>query len=554
MPVQVSYPGVYIEEIPSGVHTIVGVPTSVTAFVGRSAKGPVNEPTTCFGYADFVRFFGPAGSDQNRLPFNMSHAVQDFFMNGGGEAIIVRLTEETPTPAPTSGQGKPAGGQPAGGQPANPAGGQGQSAKPRPASAAEEKANPTGCNLVAASEGIWGDDLTAWVDYDGLPAEAAANKAFNLTIKLDSKTQPATERFVNCSVDPDAGKKRLDVVLEQGSMLVRVGSAGLPDDRPKATPPDAKAKKPAAATFEGGNDGPPLSAKTLQGDPSQRTGIYALKDVDIFNILCIPPDIGQDIESTAFQAAAEFCVERRAMLIVDSPTGWVNPVRQNQFDSIDPSSFNFTEAQERNSAVYFPRIRKTDTADARIKVFPACGAIAGQMASTDLSRGVWKAPAGIETALGGIEGLELKLSDGENGMLNPIGINCLRTFPILGSLIWGARTLRGADIEEDDYKYVPVRRLTLYVEESLYRGTKWAVFEPNDETLWSSLRTSIGSFMADLSRQGAFYDFQVICDKTTTTARDIELGIVNVVVAFAPVKPAEFVVLKIQQEAGRAPA
>ncbi len=183
-------------------------------------------------------------------------------------------------------------------------------------------------------------------------------------------------------------------------------------------------------------------------------------------------------------------------------------------------------------------------------MFPACGAIAGQIASTDLNRGVWKAPAGIETVLSAVKSLEVNLSDGENGILNPLGINCLRTFPILGPVIWGTRTLDGADVEQSDYKYVNVRRLTLFIEESLIRGTKWAVFEPNNEPLWASLRTSIGSFMADLSRQGAFYDFQVLCDKTTTTPRDIELGVVNVIVAFAPVKPAEFVVLKIQQEAG----
>jgi hypothetical protein len=548
MPVQVSYPGVYIEEIPSGVHTIVGVPTSVTAFVGRSAKGPVNEPTTCFSFADFVRFFGTPGSDQNRLPYTMSYAVQDFFMNGGGQAVIVRLVEQA---APKTGD--------------DTAAGQGKTDKTVLASAAGEKTSPTGCNLIAASAGNWGNNLTAWVDYDGLKQNE--QNLFNLTIRLKSPTQPATERFINCSFDPNAGSRRLDRVLENGSMLVRVDpDKALPSKRPSATPLDKQTHMPnPVATFDGGNDGPPLTTNTLPGNPSQRTGIYALKDVDIFNILCIPPEFNKagdtdaltqtDVVAPVLQDAAEYCVERRAMLIVDSPTTWVDPVKNNQFSSIDPQALlNFSEEQGRNSALYFPRIRKTDAVDGKVRVFPACGAIAGQMASSDLSRGVWKAPAGIETALGGIEGLELKLSDGENGMLNPIGINCLRTFPILGSVIWGARTLRGADIEEDDYKYVPVRRLTLYVEESLYRGTKWAVFEPNDETLWSSLRTSIGSFMADLSRQGAFYDFQVICDKTTTTARDIELGIVNVIVAFAPVKPAEFVVLKIQQEAGRAPA
>jgi phage tail sheath protein FI len=137
-------------------------------------------------------------------------------------------------------------------------------------------------------------------------------------------------------------------------------------------------------------------------------------------------------------------------------------------------------------------------------------------------------------------------------MLNPLGINCLRSFPVYGPVVWGARTLRGADVLTDDYKYVPVRRLALYIEESLYRGTTFAVFEPNDETLWSRLRLGIAAFMENLERQGAFYGFQVTCDSTTTTPDDIQRGIVNILVAFAPVKPAEFIILQIQQQAGQA--
>jgi phage tail sheath protein FI len=168
-----------------------------------------------------------------------------------------------------------------------------------------------------------------------------------------------------------------------------------------------------------------------------------------------------------------------------------------------------------------------------------------------MTRGVWKAPAGITAGIGGIDGLELDINDAQNGQLNPVGINCLRNFPVVGPVVWGARTLRGADVLSDDYKYIPVRRLTLYIEESLYRGTKFAVFEPNDEALWSQLRLSIGAFMDGLYRQGAFYGYTVACDRTTTTQADIDRGVVNVVVGFAPEKPAEFIVLQIQQQAGQ---
>jgi phage tail sheath protein FI len=182
--------------------------------------------------------------------------------------------------------------------------------------------------------------------------------------------------------------------------------------------------------------------------------------------------------------------------------------------------------------------------------------IAGVWARTDLLRGVFKAPAGIETPMVGVRELTVKLTDGENGQLNPLGFNCLRSFPVIGNVVWGARTLRGADVLTDQWKYLPVRRLALFIEESLYRGTKFAVFEPNDEPLWAQLRLNVGAFMQDQFRKGAFQGttpreaYLVKCDKETTTQNDIDKGIVNILVGFAPLKPAEFVIIKIQQLAG----
>jgi phage tail sheath protein FI len=189
--------------------------------------------------------------------------------------------------------------------------------------------------------------------------------------------------------------------------------------------------------------------------------------------------------------------------------------------------------------------------------FAACGIITGVMARTDTNRGVWKAPAGLDASINGVRALQVNLNDAENGMLNPLGINCLRFFPASGRVVWGSRTLRGADQLADEYKYVPVRRLALYIEESLYRGTQWVVFEPNDEPLWAQIRLNVGAFMHGLFRQGAFQGqtpkdaYFVKCDKETTIQNDIDLGIVNIVVGFAPLKPAEFVVIKIQQMAGQ---
>jgi len=186
--------------------------------------------------------------------------------------------------------------------------------------------------------------------------------------------------------------------------------------------------------------------------------------------------------------------------------------------------------------------------------------MAGLYAATDASRGVWKAPAGTDSRLRNVQGLDYVLTDRENGVLNPLGVNCLRTLAVYGNVAWGARTLDGADVQASDWKYVPVRRLALFLEESLYRGTKWVVFEPNDEPLWAQIRLNIGAFMQNLFRQGAFQGrtpreaYLVKCDRETTTQDDINRGVVNILVGFAPLKPAEFVIIRIQQLAGQVEA
>jgi len=178
------------------------------------------------------------------------------------------------------------------------------------------------------------------------------------------------------------------------------------------------------------------------------------------------------------------------------------------------------------------------------------------MARTDANRGVWKAPAGTEADIRGINGLEYRFSDSENGVMNPRGVNTIRIFPN-GIVNWGARTMDGDDDFGSEYKYIPIRRTALFIEESLYRGLKWVVFEPNDEPLWAQIRLNVGAFMHNLFRQGAFQGtkkqdaYFVKCDSETTTQNDINLGIVNIWVGFAPLKPAEFVILYLQQMTGQ---
>jgi phage tail sheath protein FI len=247
------------------------------------------------------------------------------------------------------------------------------------------------------------------------------------------------------------------------------------------------------------------------------------------------------------------------MLIVDAPHEWgVSPATAAANARSGLSGLGLSGVAARNAALYFPRVVQPDPErDRQLDTFVPCGIIAGVMARTDSQRGVWKAPAGLDAALNGIQGLQVNLTDEENGQLNPLAINCLRAFPVNGRVVWGARTLRGADQLADEYKYIPVRRMALFIEESLYRGTQWVVFEPNDEPLWAQIRLNVGAFMQNLFRQGAFQGrtpreaYLVKCDKETTTQNDINLGIVNILVGFAPLKPAEFVIIKIQQIAGQ---
>jgi uncharacterized protein len=284
------------------------------------------------------------------------------------------------------------------------------------------------------------------------------------------------------------------------------------------------------------------------GNRLLRKGIYALESVDLFNLLCLP---GVS-ESGILMDADAYCKERRAFMIADPPQTLSAP--SDMITAISGTAFPKTEY----GAVYYPWIKISDPLNSgKLRSCPPSGTIAGLYARTDSNRGVWKAPAGTEATLTGVRGVDYVLTDPENGTLNPLGVNCIRVFPVFGTIAWGARTLRGADQMTSEYKYIPVRRLALYIEESLYRGLKWVVFEPNDEPLWSQIRLNVGAFMHNLFRQGAFQGmtpkdaYFVKCDKETTTQNDINLGIVNIWVGFAPLKPAEFVILHIQQMAGQ---
>jgi Bacteriophage tail sheath protein len=378
---------------------------------------------------------------------------------------------------------------------------------------------------------------------------------FNLTVR-DFNTG-VTETFRNLTVKDSPN--RIDRVLDLQSTLVQ--STGALTSVPTANAAPAAGKTiwtdpnaNTAATPASGSDGGVLVENDFDGPglEAAKQGIYALYNTDIFNILCIPPyKAGDDVDTGLVGNAATLCETRRAMLLVDPPSTWTT-VAQAQ------AGVTAVGTNSKNAALFFPRIKEADPLlNGALGTFVPCGVVAGIFARTDGQRGVWKAPAGLDATLVGVPDLALGMTDLENGLLNPHGINCLRSLPAAGRVVWGSRTLQGDDRLASEWKYIPVRRTALFLEESLYRGTQWAVFEPNDEPLWAQIRLNVGAFMQNLFRQGAFQGktpaeaYFVKCDKETTTQNDINLGIVNVVVGFAPLKPAEFVIISIQQMAGQ---
>jgi phage tail sheath protein FI len=297
-------------------------------------------------------------------------------------------------------------------------------------------------------------------------------------------------------------------------------------------------------------------APALIGEQEPRTGLHALEQVDLFNLLCLPGlrrlDGGAWLDAAT--AAAACCGGRRAFLILDLPAA-VATIKQAEAwaRTVAPA---LGSANTANAAAYWPEPLMPDplAGNAPRAVAPS-GIMAGLYARTDARRGVWTAPAGIEVAMSDVLDLTVRVTDSENGVLNPLGLNVIRSFPVYGNVPWGARTLQGAEPLASDWKYVPVRRLALFIEESLCSGFQWTVFEPNAEPLWSAIRLAANAFMTDLFRNGALMgatakdSFFVQCDAATTTWTDIDSGIVNLVVGFAPVRPAEFVVLGLQLQA-----
>jgi hypothetical protein len=492
-----TYPGVYIEEVPSGVRTISGVATSIALFIGWSARGPIDKAVRITSFADYERQFGSLDL-RTLLPY----AVKQFYDNGGADAYVIRIASTAAKPA----------------------------------------------SVTAGSLTVTASSPGAWANTHRVRITRRADDAtrFKLEI-LDHPTKESViELFENLSMSP-ADARFIEPVVNDRSSAIRVTATGT------TTPANAVVDLDATTP---GADGPVLdpNGEDAANQAAFHAAVQAQFDdgsiadrLDLFNLVCVP---GETDPATIADLQAK-CLAKRAFVIVDCAEN----ATVASLNAPLPTAVVGDPAK--NSALYFPWVKAPDPLQSgAVRTFPPCGFVAGVIARTDAQRGVWKAAAGTDASLNGAIGLAVAMNDRENGQLNPRGINCLRTMPVYGNIVWGSRTLHGDNDRASEWKYVPVRRLALFLEESLYRGTKWVVFEPNDEPLWAQIRLNVGAFMHDLFRQGAFQGtspreaYFVRCDRTTTTQTDINLGVVNILVGFAPLKPAEFVVIKLQQMAG----
>ena len=504
-------PGVYVEEVEAGSRPIEGVSTAIAAFVGLAKQGPVNTPTLVTNWSQFTQNFGDflEGS-------YLAHAVYGYFNNGGGAAYIVRIG------APGDGGGVP--------------GARGE------LTAGGDK--PLAAYRVSALEaGAAGNDVTVEV-HDA--SEGDQGETFKLIVKKGGRE---VESFDNLSTK--RGKQHVVTVVNAQSKTIQMEEvAGAVDKRPASG---------SSANLGGGGVAPSsaparLSADDYVGDSADRTGFGGLESIEEITMLSVPDLMAAyqrrliDAEGVkAVQLAmithCELMGDRLAIL--DPPPG-LNAQQIKEW-RVEKAGYDSKQA-----ALYWPWVKVFDPASGQNIFVPPSGHMAGIWARNDATRGVHKAPAN-EVVRGAIA-LELNITKSEHDLLNPNGVNVIRTFPGRGIRVWGARTLSS----DPAWRYINVRRLFNYLEESILQGTQWCVFEPNDMDLWQRIRRTISAFLVRQWRDGALFGatpdeaFYVKCDGETNPSEFIDAGQVTCEIGIAPVKPAEFVVFRLAQFSGGA--
>jgi hypothetical protein len=478
-------PGIYIEEV-TLPRTIVGVDTGTTAFVGRAARGPVDTPTLITSFTDFERLFGGLW-----LKSDLGYSVQDFFDQGGRRAVVVRAHVRSLDDVATLSFGRGA----------------------------------SRLVLEAVSPGAWGSSLEATID--PLP-----RNRFDLTVT--DRGNGLVESFNGLSLAMRS-PRRVDRVLE-ASLLIR---ARLPV--PATLPPSL----PLTVAATGGKDGRFGSSAYLGAVMREsHRGIYSLDHAELVNLIVLPPySTTAGVSRRVLTAATAYATERRAMVILDPPSTW-----HTVGDAVAGATRLFAT---RDAALYFPRLSGADPMrGGRVRDFAPSGAVAGMLTRLDLNVGVWRSPTGGNATLSGVTP-SISLTKPDLDLLNPLGINGIRALPGRGTVVWGARTRGGAG--DTEWKYVNVRRLALFLEESIRQGLQWTAFEPNNEFLWTRVRSQVDNFLNGVFAQGAFPAnrpqdaYFVRCGLDTMTQNDIDNGRLIILIGIAPIRPAEFVMLRIGQ-------
>jgi phage tail sheath protein FI len=524
-----TYPGIYIQELPSSTHTVQAAPTSIAAFIGYVNPWVTTAAGTQFGnavvlysFTDYETYFGGM-FESGLVDPSLPRAVFQFFANGGSIAYVVGLKPIAQT-----------------------AGGPVDFLNTTQANLFTASVNTSASTGILFTAKQFADQVTMGLIVSNPRQTVGANDTFDVAITYGNTIE--TYRGVMIGAAAAANPKSSpDVMIGGQSSLVAVAAIGgsFGTTLPAAAATRYALTCPNLATFTTTFEASDF-INTLQANTP-------LDQVEIFNLLLIPGVADNSVQS----AALAFAEHKRAFALLDPPA---TATLTGKEAGLKIDDFANTMPRSQNGAIYYPWLQSTDIVTGNaIQVAPS-GFVAGVYAATDVARGVWKAPAGMATAILNTTGPVASgiVTDAQHGELNITqAVNCLRQFASIGTVVFGARTLVGNNSAYQQSKYVPVRRMTLFLEQTLISSLRWVVFEPNDEPLWTAIRLSIESFLIGLWNQGALQGatpaqaFQVKCDASTTTPDDQQNGIVNIIVGFAPLKPAEFVVIKIAQLAGQ---
>lgn len=500
-------PGVYVEEIEAGARPIEGVGTAVAAFVGFAADGPFNTPTLVSNWTQFTQTFGDFVEG-----CYLAQSVYGYFLNGGANCYIVRI------------------------------GGPRDRENGAAAKAATRQAVLGGYRFVAKELTSGGQPGELTVEVTEPSGENPGDDRFTVLVKKDGKvveTHNVTTKRTKENVVTLVREKSSFITIEE----LATGGAVAKPDRGTAVLTEPPQPPPVPRR---------IAADDYVGDVADRTGFGGLEAIDEITMVAVPDlmaahqrdliDLdGVKAVQLAMIAHCELMGDR--MAIVDPPPGLTpQDVRTWRMDQAGYDS--------KYAALYYPWVQVLDAASGTNTFVPPSGYMAGVWARTDATRGVHKAPA--NEVVRGVLALETQLTKAEQELLNPIGVNCVRSFAGKGIRIWGARTLSS----DPAWRYLNVRRLFNYLEESILNGTQWVVFEPNDDALWARIRRTISAFLVMEWRKGALFGltpdeaFFVKCDRETNPAEGIDLGQVICEVGIAPVKPAEFVIFRLAQMSG----